>query len=242
MDSVQVSVIASPLANFAPLYEVDPDADVLLIVPPLSQAVQPCENPHHVNGINGGHKLTDAAAPDSQQGLRIKVSSKHLALASRVLNNKLQFGSNDAVRQSDGRVHLVLAAGFDAKAVGIVMGAIHGRGSKVPRTVDLETLAQIALFVDRFRLLDAVEIYAERWISNLQHTIPSTYNRDLVHWIYISHVFRRPDIFRTATKVAATQSSGPIETLGLPIREKIISIYAPFPFPKKKKKKKIILT
>lgn len=224
MDHVEVAVVASPLAALAPLYDVDPDADVLLIVPP-SQAFKLQEKPHYVNGINGingDHKPTNGKPSPTQSGLRLKVSSKHLALASRVFKSKLSFGTSDTVRQSDGRVHLQLGKGFGPQAVIIVMNAVHSRGSKVPRTVDIETLAQIALFVDRFQLLDAVEVYAERWISKLENGIPNIYNQDLVRWIYISHVFRHAEIFKAATKTAAAQSSGPIDTLGLPIREKIL--------------------
>ncbi|KAK4143987.1 uncharacterized protein C8A04DRAFT_28331 [Dichotomopilus funicola] len=210
MDSVEVVVVASPFANLAPLYEVDPDADALLVVSPSNRQTRPQQ------GANG-----TATAP-SEQGLRIKVSSKHLALASRVFRNKLQFGSTKPARQADGRVHLRLAEGFSAKAVSIVANALHGRGSKVPKAVDLDTLAQIALFVDRFQLLDAVEVYADRWISRLELDAPGTVASAPVPWIYVGYVFRRADLFKEATKHAAAQASGPIETGGLPIKAKII--------------------
>lgn len=216
-------MVASPFTNLAPLYEVDPEADVLLIVPSSNKPFAPWVGAPQVNGTNGVHKTTAAAAPASRPGLRIKVSSRHLTLASRVFKNKLQFSSSKGTRQSDGRVHLKLSEGFDPQAVSIVLNAVHARGSKVPRSVDLETLAQIAIFVDRFQLLDAVEVYAERWISKLEGDIPETYNRDLVLWLYISHVFRHSDIFKAVSKTAAAQSHGPIQTLNLPIREKIIS-------------------
>jgi hypothetical protein len=221
MDYAQVAVVASPFANLAPLYEVDPDADVLLIVPPSGRA-SGLRDELRVNGVNGEPNPQNTTSV-SQPGLRIKVSSKHLVLASRVFKNKLQFGTTKATRQSDGRVHLNLAEGFDPKAVTIAMNAIHSRGAKVPKAVDLDTLAQIALVVDRFQLYDAVEVYAERWISHLERTTPDTINIDPIPWVYISHVFHHPGIFKTATKHAALQSSGPIHPpANLPIREKII--------------------
>ncbi|KAL2186709.1 hypothetical protein L209DRAFT_765558 [Thermothelomyces heterothallicus CBS 203.75] len=223
MDSVEIVVVASPFANLAPLYEADPDADALLIVPPSNKTISlRSELPSHPNGIDSEQNGRGAATGVLQTGLRIKASSKHLALASRVFRNKLQFGNTRAARQSDGRIHLRLAEGFHPTAVSIVINAIHGRGSKVPRNVDLETLAHIALFVGRFQLLDAVEVYADRWISTLEHSDPDTFSRDPIPWIYISHVFRQGDIFKEATKLAAARSSGPISTLGLPIKEKII--------------------
>ncbi|KAH6853151.1 hypothetical protein B0I37DRAFT_1202 [Chaetomium sp. MPI-CAGE-AT-0009] len=223
MGLIEVAVVTSPFANLTPIYEVDPEADVLLIVPspPPSQVVAP----HDGLGIRlnvADDQDISRTVTTAQSGLRIKVSSRHLTLASRVFKNKLQFGITKSERQSDGRIHLKLAEEFDPKAVKIVMNVIHSRGSRVPKAVDLETLVEIALVVDRFQLFDAVEVYADRWISNLEANNPNTINDNTTPWIYISHIFRHAAIFQTATKLAAAQSTGPIPTHGLPIREKII--------------------
>ncbi|KAK4446455.1 hypothetical protein QBC34DRAFT_411719 [Podospora aff. communis PSN243] len=216
-DSVKVVVVGSPFANMAPLYEVDPAADVLLIVPATTAPFAPWD----ATAAAAPQKISKAVLASST-GLRIKASSKHLALASRVFRNKLQHANPKTSTQSDGRIHLCLAEGFAPKAVSIVLNAIHSRGSKVPRAVDLETLAQIALFVDRLQLYDAVEVYADRWISQLEDGISEAYDRELVLWLYASHVFRRAEVFKAVTKVAVAHSSGPLRDLGLPIREKII--------------------
>lgn len=217
MDTVKVAVVGSPFANLFPIYDVAGDeADVLLIVPsstePFAPWVKPVPNPYR----------PATTAVKSASGLRIKASSKHIILASRVLKNKLHHANAKTSTQSDGRIHLTLAEGFDPKAVTIVLNAIHSRGSKVPRAVDLETLAKIAFFVDRFQLYDAVEVYADRWITKLEDQLGDAYDRDLVFWIYTSYVFRRGDLFQAATKIAAAHTDGPLRTLGLPIREKII--------------------
>ncbi|KAL2157123.1 hypothetical protein VTH06DRAFT_6411 [Thermothelomyces fergusii] len=158
MDSVKIVVVESPSTNIAPLYEADPDADALLIVPPSNKIIALHKKlPSHLNGLDDEQHAREAVTSVLQTGLRIKVSSKHLALASRVFKNKLQFSNLRAARQSDGRVHLKLAEGFHPSAVSIVINAIHGRGSKVPKKIDLETLVQVAFFVDQFQLLDAVE-------------------------------------------------------------------------------------
>jgi len=223
-DSLHVVVVPSPFASLASLYEVDPDADTLLIVPPSSQKFAPWDvaTPPQHSRVSAVHS-TAAAPPASRPGLRIKVSSKHLALSSKIFRNKLQYGASKAARQPDGRLHLQLAEGFDPKAVSIVLNTVHGRGSKVPKSIDLETLAQIALFVDRFQLFDAVEVYGDRWISKLEGNLPDAYNRDLILWIYISHVFRNAEVFKAVSRTAVAGSDGPIKTLGLPIRERIIS-------------------
>ena len=222
MDAVKVAVVGSPFANLFPIYDVAGDeADVLLIVTsstkPFAPWVEPVPNPYR----------PATAAVKSASGLRIKASSKHLILASRVFKNKLHHANAKTSTQSDGRIHLTLSEGFNPKAVSIVLNAIHSRGSKVPRTIDVETLAQIALFVDRFQLYDAVEVYADRWIAKLEDQLGEAYDRDLVLWIFVSHVFRRSDLFQAATKVAVAHTNGPLRTLGLPIREKIIRALSP---------------
>lgn len=225
MDSLQIVVVASPFANMTSLYEVDPDADVLLIVPPF--------NPSSFAPLPGSSSPSSSSA--TTPGLRLKVSSKHLALSSKPFRNKLQFkNSASSHLQSDGRTHISLSPGFDPKAVTIALNAVHGRGSKVPKQVDLETLAKIACFVDKFQLFETLEIYADRWISTLWKNVDLedelTSQRDLVFWIYVAHVFKQAEIFKSATRQAALRASGPIDTLGLPIREKIISECRP-PIP-----------
>lgn len=249
------------------LYEVDPDADTLLIVPappaPFAEwddrahhkssgltngALSNGHNHHdasvHINGVNGANGLANGLSKMSLHGspspplpeMRIKVSSKHLSLASRHFSNKVRHGDNGRVLP-DGRVHVRLDDGaVDPSAAVVVMNIIHGRGRKVPRFLDLDALAKVAVFVDRYRCHDAVEAYADRWVGNLLQQrldeggsgLPQVYCRDLVLWIYVSYVFRQPDLFKRATAVAISKSSGPISNLGLPIREKIISKCASF--------------
>ncbi|KAK3938469.1 hypothetical protein QBC46DRAFT_390178 [Diplogelasinospora grovesii] len=225
MDSLRIILVASPFANMSAVYEVDPDADVLLVVPPYTKPFASWDESDTVSD----HKHTPK--PSSTPELRIKASSKHLCLASPAFRNKLRNAVSGAkTTQSDGRVHLALegGAGFDPKVVIIVMNIVHGRGSRVPRLVDFETLAQVALLVDKFQLHDAVDVYAERWIENLatlareSATPPPSYGRDLILWIFVAYVFRRSDLFKAATRVAILQSHGPIRDLGLPIRDKII--------------------
>ena len=133
------------------------------------------------------------------------------------------------VDEADGRVHLELD-GVDADAVKTVLNIVHGRAGqdRVPKAVTLDALARIAVVVDRFRLQDAVEIYADRWVDALyRRGIPTTAaaRRDLVLWIYVAYVFRRDAIFKEATKIAATQLTGPLPAgalANLPLRAKIV--------------------
>lgn len=224
-------------------YEVDPDADTLLIIPhpskqfaPWPQENSPPASPSAdaSSGVYAGilrgssrppNMYASIASSNPPDETRIKVSSRHLALASAHLRNKFRhLPDGSAAAEADGRWHVTLG-GYDAAAVVIVMDVIHGRGRKVPRALDLETLAKVAVFVDTFRCLDAVEVYAERWFLKLEGQVPREYGRDLLLWIYVSYVFRQSEVFQKATKIAVLQSQGPIRTLGLHIRAGVISEY-----------------
>ncbi|KAI6368523.1 hypothetical protein MCOR25_004641 [Pyricularia grisea] len=205
------------------LYEVDHDADTLLIVRPLSEVTKNSELV--VNGHGDSRLVNGVSEPHINNGqhfsteLRIKVSSKHLILASRHLSNKLR---HTPAVQSDGRIHIHLDD-VDPVAATVVMNIIHCRGQKVPRTVALQTLADIAVFVDRYRCFDAVEAHGDRWIRGLEHNlVEAPVGKALMQWIYISYVFRQPSLFRRVTGIAVAQNTEIVGTYGLPIRQKII--------------------
>lgn len=241
------------------LYEVDPEADTLLIVPHPARPFAPWRDEP------GPADTTTAAPSDVYAGilrgtsrppniyasiasapeLRVKVSSRHLALASKHFRNRLRYprpeggrqengdgDDNDGDAASDGRTHIALAPGllYDPQAVITVMDIVHGRGRKVPRELpDVDALAKVAVVVDVFKLHDAVEVYAERWVAGLLRGGPAaerlgeaTHERALILWIYASYVFRQADVFKAATRIAVLRSDGPIPSLGLQVREGVI--------------------
>lgn len=201
------------------LYEVDPDADVLLIIPAATSATVSRDGAGNLPST----VQNERKGSESSQELRIKASSKHLSLASRHFKDLAKWEwSNPNQVQPDGRFHFRLQ-GHSAKAVIIAMDIIHGRGSRVPRVLDLETLTEVAVFVDEFQCYEAVEVYAERWIGQLERSLPESYDRDAVRWVFVSYVFHRPDLFKSITRLAISQGTGPIDSNGLRIREKIAS-------------------
>lgn len=213
------------------VYEIDPDADTLIILfksfpsPATNGTRVPSKRPSHaspqvhvVNGINHG---------DSGD-LRVKASSKHLSLASRPLRNKLSTANgNSPTVQFDGRVHLRIG-GYDSAAVTIVLNAIHGRSSRVPKSLDLETLANVASFVEAFKCHEAVDAYAERWIERLKPTPATRFAAaDTATWIFVSYVFRQPDLFRAATRTAIAQGPALVAGQASRIPEKVTGMNHP---------------
>ncbi len=199
----------------AQIYEIDRNADCLIILSDpdrdentegLSKASgNPAKGTKHVNGVANG---------ESHEVLRLKVSSKHLSLASQHFRNKFgRDGESFTPIDLDGRVHFRLE-GFDPTAVTTVMNIIHSQGRRVPKFVDLESLTKLATFVDAFKFDEAVEAYGDRWITSLSKSVPSKYNKQAIQWLFIAHAFQHPDIFRNVTRLAIMQSTGSFSELG----------------------------
>ncbi|KAK8078955.1 hypothetical protein PG994_002762 [Apiospora phragmitis] len=177
---------------------------------PASLANMPCSTP-----------LPRADQPWSQADIRMRLSSKHLVLASPIFEKMLlgPWRENAGVSGSD---HLVDAEGWDDNALRILMHIIHGRTRGVPRIVGLETLAKIAVLVNYYECHEVVEIMTRIWIDKLKWRLPQECCRDLVLWCLISWVFSEADLFQTMTKIAVNKCKGPLPTLDLPIPEMLI--------------------
>jgi len=160
--------------------------------------------------------------PETLDCVTVRVSSRHLMLASpyfsRMLKGKWKEGNTI---QTTGFVS-VEVEDVDADALVILMDIIHGRTRSVPKAVDLEMLAKMAVLVDMYECAEVVEIFTDMWIAHLQTALPSVYSRDAVLWICISWVFRQHDAFRSVTSAALKYSNGPIQPLGLPIPSRVV--------------------
>lgn len=161
-------------------------------------------------------RLADSTDGNSEQrgDVKFRVSSKHLLLASPYFRSMLEGPWEECTE--------VEIEGFDENVLLILMNVIHNRHRRVPKIVDLEQLAKIAVIVNYFRCHEAAELYAEIWISHLRNQVPTEYGRELILWLLISWVFSDPDIFAAVTKVAVKKSPGPLPTLRLPIRLLIV--------------------
>ncbi|ELQ37649.1 hypothetical protein OOU_Y34scaffold00588g7 [Pyricularia oryzae Y34] len=105
------------------------------------------------------------------------------------------------------------------EALAILMRILHGKNQHVPKAVNLELLAKIAVLVDYYNCPDAAGLAAEIWIPKL--TPPTQVSKDLVFWLLVSWVFGRDEIFRAMIRIAIRESQGPLQTYNLPIPENI---------------------
>jgi hypothetical protein len=169
---------------------------------------------------------SDETIPDGVEHppgqLQLKVSSKHLMVASPRFKKML---SGDWVEAKtihpDGYRHVELE-GFDPEGTQIVLNILHGKTRRVPRTVDLELLAKIAVVVDDLECHEEVEVFSDMWIAKSRASVPIEYDRDLILGILVASVFRKPDLFKSTTRTAILWSPSPIQTLGLPIRQSVV--------------------
>ncbi|KAH8889906.1 hypothetical protein GQ53DRAFT_184308 [Thozetella sp. PMI_491] len=157
--------------------------------------------------------------PTEQGEVGIRLSSKHLTLASPVFKKMLQGPWSESAASS----HTLHASEWDVEALLILMNILHSRVRSVPRTISLEMLAKIAVLVDYYKCHEALELFVDLWIQNLSRNLPTEYGRDLVLWLAVSWVFSKQALFTTITKVAIMESKSPLKTLDLPIPQRIVA-------------------
>ncbi|KAE9378227.1 hypothetical protein N431DRAFT_435400 [Stipitochalara longipes BDJ] len=211
----------------------DPDGDLLLI---LNDSVEN-DDPTRSDGLDGGaleqtatqFSLPDLFAstslsrlerepaesppleiepPKFQKEIHMLVSSKHLMLASPMFKAMLQhsnFKEGDELRSS-GQVKVPLPDD-DPAALKILLDIVHGRVRQVPRHVNLTTMTELSVLVDKYQMLEVVELYVEMWMSTLKTSVPMFFTADLLAWLSISWVFGLGDIFKQISRIAMRGST-----------------------------------
>jgi hypothetical protein len=148
--------------------------------------------------------------------VRLRVSSRHLILASAYFRNLLTCAWKEATTSADG-CRYIYSQDWDEEALTILMHAVHGQTRSVPRIVSLEMLAKIALLVDYYKCHEVIEVFSDMWIQKLRNQLPVHFGRDPILWVFISYVFIQDDIFEEVTRTAIEQSPGEVSSLSLPI-------------------------
>ncbi|KAH7125634.1 hypothetical protein B0J11DRAFT_310897 [Dendryphion nanum] len=162
--------------------------------------------------------------PLEEDGIRFEVSSRHLMLASPRFKTMLSGRKwQEGVPGLDGRF-VIRTEDWDEEAFRILMNVIHTRNRAVPRTIDLDLLAKIAVLVDYYDCSETIELFKDIWIDHVNKTAPapSNYCRDLMLWVCVAWVFGLEETFLATTEVAMRQSKDCIRALGLPIPPRII--------------------
>lgn len=215
------------------LLSFDPDGDLLLV---LADCIEQDDSTER-DGLDGGaieQTATQLSLPDmfasttlarletespesppleiepaeSQKEVHMLVSSKHLMLASPVFKAMLQYSNfkeGDDLRSS-GQVKVPLPDD-DPAALRILLDIVHGRVRQVPRHVNLKTMTELSVLVDKYQMLEVVELYVEMWMSTLKTSVPMFFTADLLPWLSISWVFGLADIFKQISRIAMRGST-----------------------------------
>lgn len=150
----------------------------------------------------------DTEPSKGKKEIHMLVSSKHLMLASPVFKAMLQhsnFKEGDTLRSS-GQVKVPLPDDEPA-ALKILLDIVHGKVRQVPRQVSLKTMTELSVLVDKYQMLEVVEIYVEIWMNTLKTSVPIFFTADLLSWLSISWVFGLADIFKQISRIAMRGST-----------------------------------
>ena len=82
---------------------------------------------------------------------------------------------------------------------------------RVPREVNLDKLARLSVLVDKYQMLEAVEVFSDIWIKGIEAEIPQTYTWEMRQWLGISWVFSRTDLFKQATRIVGRECDADLQ-------------------------------
>ncbi|KAG8674292.1 hypothetical protein FPOAC2_00303 [Fusarium poae] len=132
---------------------------------------------------------TSNSISDGLTEVRIRVSSRHLILASRTFRTMLEGPWKENLSQAPGSQSVPLqikTTDWDAAALVIVLDVIHGRYQGIPKTIDIGLLTRIATVVDYYECHESLQLISDIWMANLLHEVPGRFCKISFLWLYIS--------------------------------------------------------
>lgn len=199
------------------------DEDITLEMVASPSFSQPSNE--HLNLGYSEREDPDTTFPTESEDIHMQVSSKHLILASSVFARMLhgKFLEAETLR-SAGQAEFRLPDD-DPVALSILLNIVHGHTRRVPRRLELAMLTEVAILVDKYYMVEVIEVYSDMWVDNLKDNVPRSFTNDLLPWLCISWVFQKAEIFKNTTRIAQCESKrmvGEARTSALPIPNPII--------------------
>ena len=169
------------------VFEIDPEGDVTLILKSLDNQTPLSDEQTRINATH------------------IRVSSKHLMTASRVFSRIFKPGlaEGDALQKS-GSLELCLPDD-NPHALLVLLNIAHLQLRNVPEILDLKTLTEISLLVDKYELAEATRFFSDLWLDRINFERNSYKPRELLQLVWISFVFRHPYCFQASTADVITK-------------------------------------
>ncbi|KAM5386670.1 hypothetical protein ACJZ2D_000633 [Fusarium nematophilum] len=163
-----------------------------------------------------------SSASDETETFRMKVSSRHLILASPVFKEMLAGPFAEGAADGQG-LYQIRASEWAPEALTILLDIIHGRHRRVPMALSLEMFAKVAIIVDYYQCQEIVNLFASVWVLALKDKFPDQYGRDSMLWMLVSWVFSRTREFNRMARLAIKHSYGPISTDSIPFPPDILA-------------------
>ena len=165
-------------------------------------------------------EVTPSGPTVEPRQIRVRVSSKHLTLASKVFKALLRpgFQEGDTFRKN-GTAEVPLPED-DPNAFLLLLDIVHCRTKRLPSSLPSEQLSRVAGLVDKYALQDATEVFTGGWFQRQRPPLDAA--PDLALWVSLSWVLRRPVEFKRFTAMAMAEGTGPFRAESLPLPSKII--------------------
>lgn len=202
----QVEETPAPENNFDEAEPAPPDEELLDDEKPTNE-----DNPVL------GHVQTN----EPPKMVRLRVSSRHLILASPVFRKMLE-GPWRESQACHGPLREISVGEWDLEAFIIVLDIIHGHHRLVPRSLSLEMLAKVAVIVNYYDCVEVVEVFSDNWLQGLEKDLPKSYGRESILALLASWVFSAVGIFEKMTELAVRNSNCLIQAADLPIPGEIL--------------------
>lgn len=134
--------------------------------------------------------------------VHMRISSKHLSFVSSTFRDLLHpLRNEDASAQFSACSSSpppafrpstkIYTVGWDAVALAIVLDAIHGRHTEIPRVINLGLLARITTVVDHYKCQEVIQVFFDHWQRGIfsQDGFPTILCKTALLWLHICIVF-----------------------------------------------------
>lgn len=192
-----------------------------------SQAVESPEAIGASTSVVSSKSVEGTAAQDLEPTeIRMRVSTKHLSLASPFFRKMFSGPWGKSLPNPNG-LREIQASGWNVDAFVTVMDMIHGRYRKVPKSVSPNMLCHLAFLTNYYQCHEVTEHFTREWLLDLENgqDLPKSHGNESMLYLFVSWVFRRPQLFREMSSLAMHKSTDPLITSLLPLPKELLGMF-----------------
>lgn len=139
---------------------------------------------------------------DEDDDVEVQVSSRHLALASRVFRAMFDGKFRESLKPGRSQLIPLPLPDDNLDAMLLLLAIIHGLTRRVPRKVNEKMYLEVVILVDKYDFHQVAEVFMDMWFGALGVPSPDVSSPDLASWIYICWVLGKRDTCQDLTKIA----------------------------------------